>query len=143
MALKSCLEPLFKNNPQSFPECIEHGGRSGMVVNPLLSPVFFKFEQIEIETLNFCLSRSQDIHGPGTDREGRKSRRYAEPFLGATVTNINSPFVHFHLTRTKGSDGIDDEEGIILLKIGPNFFEGFSHDCGRFSMDEAAAVCMR
>src|ERR1035437_3796014 len=95
VALPTRFQTFLGDHGEAFAQGVEHGGGCRVVI---LTPGVERVEklQVEIEGLDRRLARLEALQGARRDGDRRQAGRAAEPFLGATVGEVDAVFVDHH-----------------------------------------------
>ena len=107
----------------AFPQRVEHAG-GGRVMILAAHIVGVEQQQIQVPGQTGEVARaSQALQRPRRNRHGRKSRRAAQPFLRATVGDVDAVLVHHHGHAAQRGDAIGDHQRV-------HFVRGFADGLG-------------
>src|SRR5680860_887328 len=130
MAREARLQPFLVDQPQGFPQGVDHVDGSRMVVLALSAPVVAHHREVQVPARNRRGAGVQGRKGALTERDGREAGRAREALLGATVHGIDPPGVRLHLHAAEGGHGVHQEEGACLAGDAGKVLEGLEYAGG-------------
>ena len=135
MAGPGCLQSLLGQQAQGFAHAEIHIDWRRMVVHPIAAPVLIQQGDVQVPVGDLAGPGHHFCFGSRAHGEGTKSWRTAEALLAAAVGQIYLPFIEVEGHRTKGSDGIKQEQAVVLTAEIADALHGLA-DPGRcFGMD--------
>src|SRR5712691_1330921 len=91
VAAEAGFQSFFLHEAQGFTQGVVHRDRSGVVIDPFLTPILFDHSEVEIPTLDLRLARAEGFLSRRTKGHWRKAGRAAQTFLRPAVTRIDPP----------------------------------------------------
>src|ERR687895_1424505 len=93
---------------------VVHGDRRGVMIKPLAAPIFFNHGEIEIPTLHFGLTLSNDFNGAFVKSYRRKPRRAAQALLRYAVAGVDAELVDSDGRAAERRDRVDKEQRTVI-----------------------------
>ena len=84
------------------------------MIDAIAAPVLIQQGHIEVPVGHLAAAGHHLGLGPGAHGEGPKTRRAAEALLAAAVGQINLPVVDVKRHTTKGRDGVQQQQAVVL-----------------------------
>src|SRR5947207_13000874 len=84
------FQTFFMDQAQCFAQSIVHRNGSGVMICPFVAPILFDHGDIEIPALHLRASRANSVKRALVEADGRQSRRSAETFLCARITDVDA-----------------------------------------------------
>ena len=136
VAEPAVLQPFLEDEPQSFAETIMEGRGGGVVINPLLIPIFFDHRQIEAPIGNAGFPPVEGLPGLIAHGKGGKAGRATEAFLRCAVRYVDTPGVDVQRNAAQGGDAVDQKESAVPVNDVGHPLQGLERSGGRLPMDE-------
>ena len=126
VAMPTRFETFLGDDGETFAQGVEHGGGCRVVIFVAGIETVEKL-QVEIEGLHRSLARFEAVEGARRDGDRRQTGRAAEPFLRATVGDVDADFVDQHRHAAQRGHAIGNGERIQCGRLRRPAWRGCTH----------------
>src|SRR5579863_1674243 len=118
MSLPTLLDIFVRDHQQSLAQSVEHGNRRGVMVAMRDGRVVVDQLEVKIPTAYWSTALAQEPHSSRRHGHGRQAGWTTQPFLGATVSDVDTRLVKIDLHSAERSHAVCNHQRADIVSGG-------------------------